>query len=47
MQYETIVTVKAIKARINNIKNVGRVRSIEKRCNRLIKLYYHVIKNYK
>ena len=47
MQYGTIVTVKAIKARINNIKNVGRVRSIEKRCNRLIKLYYHTNENHK
>lgn len=46
MKFETIVTVKAIKARINYIRNVGRIKSIVKRCNRLIKLYYHVIIKY-
>lgn len=46
MKFETIVTVKAIKARINYIKNVGRIKSIEKRCRRLLALYYHVIVKY-
>lgn len=46
MVYDTIVTVKAIKKRINQVKNVGRIKSIEKRCKRLLALYYHVIIKY-
>lgn len=46
MVYETIVTVTAIKKQMNKIKNVGRIKSIEKRCRRLLALYYHVIIKY-
>lgn len=47
MQYETLYTIKNIKQQINKIKNIGRVKSIEKRCKRLLVLYYHVCINYK
>lgn len=46
MKAEHLLTIKLLKNRINYIKNVGRIKSIEKRCTRLLALYYHIIIKY-
>lgn len=46
MKAEELLTIRLIKNRINYIKNVGRIKSIETRCKRLLTLYYHIIMKY-
>lgn len=46
MKAENLLTIKKIKQQIVRIRNEGRIKTISKRCDRLLKMYYHIIIKY-